>query len=209
VTTTIVFVRHGKADDVEGRCVGHFDAPLSEAGAAAIRNLATGLPGMRLSRLVSSDLARARDSAAILSEAVGIPVTLDPCLREMNFGSWDGRTWADIESTDGERCRAWMENWTTVAPPAGERLHDLVGRADSWIAELPGDETVLVVSHAGFIRAAVCRLLARPSETLFDLSIDHAHAIVIELGSRGAELLASNISSLVGPSARTKVGVRP
>lgn len=193
MTITIVFVRHGRADNVEGRCVGHFDAPLSESGASAIYELAAMLSTMGITRITSSDLARARNSAAIIGAALDVPVTIDSRLREMHFGEWDGQTWADIETNDGERWRTWMESWTTVAPPGGEGIDDLARRADAWIADLRRDESLIVVSHAGFIRAALCRLLGRPIDTLFDIPIDHAHATVIELGEDGPTLLRTNL----------------
>lgn len=199
-----MLVRHGQALDVDGRCIGHTDVPLSPEGAAAIRQLVarrTGSPsigGGETAFVFSSDLARARESARLVAEAIGVGVTTDARLREMNFGEWDGRRWSDVEAADGVRLHSWMERWTEASTPQGETLGDVARRAAAWLAEhimAPAGEwrTVIVVAHAGWIRAAVSQLTGHSLAKIFDIPIDHAHATIIDVGASGNHLLASNV----------------
>jgi len=191
----IVFIRHGEALDVDGRCIGHTDPLLSPAGADAIRALVAESGASWLVAdagppcLMTSDLRRAVDSAAIVAEMLGIPIEVDQRLREVNFGEWDGRTWADIERVDARRLRAFMEDWTTIAPPGGE------GLADAWIADVrkAKQPVVIAVSHAGFIRTAASILLGRPLARMFELPVAYASATVLTY-SDGTALLRRTTS---------------
>ena len=209
-----VFVRHGEALNAAGRCIGHTDLPLSDAGAAAVKTLATGMRAHFATEfssntwhVVSSDLSRARTSAAILAEQLGLASQEDSRLREMNFGAWDGLEWSEIEATDGERCRAWMERWTVAAPPQGETVCDVTGRASDWFDSattlLPVVNTIVVVTHAGWIRAALCVLTGTPIERMFEFAADHARASIVEIRDGAAQVVLLN-DSLTGvrPSAR-------
>lgn len=193
--TRLVLVRHGKALDVAGRCIGRTDVPLSAEGARAIRGLVeNGIQSLDLrldgrTRLISSDLRRAVESANILAAAMGRCVEHDIRLREIDFGEWDGRSWSEIERADPERLRCWLERWAEVAAPGGEGVGDLLRRAAGWIGDIVTprelDEVIVVVSHAGWIRAAVSHLLGRDIASMFDIPVDHASATIIDVGAAG------------------------
>ena len=205
---TFVFIRHGEAADIEGRCIGHADAVLSDTGATAVQTLATrwlepnrANATLRPTRIVSSDLRRAFDSARILAAAWELPIESDPQLREMHFGDWDGRVWSEIEATDDARLRAWTEDWANLATPGGEGLADVMQRARSWLNDVIDAATldapvIAVVSHAGWIRAALSVLLELPRADIFSLSVDYARATIVSVGPSGVELIASNVAEI-------------
>lgn len=198
IDVRFVFIRHGAASDVHGRYIGHTDSPLSSKGAGDIRALTFTVHNTV--KLVSSDLARASDSAQIISEAINVPIEHDARLREMNFGEWDGRLWSELEQSDGERLSVWMDNWTTAAPPLGETVGMLVERVATWlrdqIQKLPGHHsTVIVVAHAGSIRAAICLLSGTPTANMFDIPVEHAHATVVEI-SKNSTTITANVSNV-------------
>jgi len=203
--THLVFIRHGEAIGSDGRCIGHTDLPLSPTGAAAIQTLAaawhnagtatvTGVP----TRIVSSDLQRAADSASLLAAPWGIAVECTPQLREMHFGVWDGQPWSVIEAEDGERLQAWMEHWMTLTTPGGEDVSAVMQRATGWLAahlhnpSLHGDTTV-VVSHAGWIRAALTYLLNRSISQMFDIPVNHARTTIVRIHASAMTLVASDV----------------
>ena len=180
----LIFVRHGKAEGVEGRCVGHFDAPLSEQGVNEIQALS--FSNADATEIVSSDLRRTQQSAQIIAQKLSLPFTTDARLREMNFGDWDGQMWSDLEKSDGARLSAWMEHWTRTAPPNGETVHDLVQRVQSSLgniiaSSIKTDRTIIIVAHAGSIRAALCQFNNIPLAKMFDIIVEHATAILVEL----------------------------
>ena len=184
-TTRLIFLRHGKADGVEGRCVGHFDAPLSASGATDIGALEWSVAGE--TRIISSDLRRALQSAQIVAQKLGVAVSTDSRLREMNFGEWDGRLWSELEAVDLARLSAWMEHWTDAAPPHGESVGDLVARVKSWLCDTLNeasntDRTLIVVAHAGTIRVALCVLNEIPIGEMFDIAVEHATPMSVDFG---------------------------
>jgi broad specificity phosphatase PhoE len=139
--TTLLLVRHGETDwNAEGRLQGHTDRPLSDYGRRQARELAGDLENEGLVAIYSSDLARARETAEIVGERLGLPVALDPDLREKDWGTWEGLN-------AGERDRVEFVGESTEAHQ--ERMLRALRR----IAERhPGAGRVLVVTHGGSMR---------------------------------------------------------
>lgn len=196
-------VRHGEAEGQPGRCVGWCDLPLGDAGREEARRLAARW-GAPPARVVASDLARARETAAILAARWrDIVVEHDARLREMHFGAWDGRAWDALEAEDGERLGAWMADWATARAPDGEAFPDVLARVAAWLdglratpatgdARVAGDARIVVVAHAGSIRALLCALLDLPLARAFALRVDHGRVSEVRLSARGAELRCLN-----------------
>jgi phosphoserine phosphatase len=153
--TTILLARHGETDwNREHRWQGHADPPLNDRGREQAAELARRLAGVRLDAVYSSDLARARETAAIVATAMGLAVVVDPALREIDVGEWRGLTTPEIETrfADGYRRHAdggdgWEHGETHAAMSA--RSVAAVGR----IAEAHPCGDVLCVLHGGVIRA--------------------------------------------------------
>ena len=89
--TTLLLVRHGETDwNADGRLQGHTDRPLSDFGRRQARQLADELEGEQFDAIYASDLARARETAEIVGARLGLPVVLDPDLREKDWGTGRG-----------------------------------------------------------------------------------------------------------------------
>jgi alpha-ribazole phosphatase len=203
----LILVRHGEAADVDGRCIGHADVELSVMGQQSLRRLLERTSGNSAQlgseraaspfEITSSDLRRAVQSAEILAREFGISFSSDARLREVSFGEWDGRLWTEIEQNDSARLSFWMEHWTTAAAPGGESVNDLMIRVSSWIDEAIArtsgvDQTIVVVSHAGWIRAAHCYLLRTATAQMFDIPVEHARATIIEIQNERTTLVCAN-----------------
>ena len=139
--TTLLLVRHGETDwNAEGRLQGQTDRPLSDFGRRQARQLADEMADEELEAIYSSDLSRARETAAIVAERLGLPVVLDPDLREKDWGSWEGLT-------SVERDRVEFVGEST------EEHRARILRALRRISERhPGGGRVLVVTHGGSMR---------------------------------------------------------
>ena len=88
-----MFARHGETDwNFEGRLQGHTDRPLNAYGREQAEALAGRLAREDVAAIYASDLARARETAEIVGERLGLPVVVDPDLREKNWGTWEGLT---------------------------------------------------------------------------------------------------------------------
>lgn len=200
----LVLIRHGEPVGHAGRCVGHFDTQLASAALEPLRRLAgsaTGSMATATPMVVSSDLRRAADSARVIARAWDAELRFDPRMRELSFGSWEGRTWEDIAGADRASLDAWGADWTLVAPPDGESGVQFAVRVRSAIDDAVGRTArrsgeVAVVTHAGWIRVATSILLAEPLGTAFDRTIDYARAAIFDLESSGARLLAWNVDTL-------------
>ena len=204
----LVFIRHGRTVADVGRCIGSTDVELSAEGMKSIRALATAwhTAGSRSlvgepTRIIASDLRRATDSARVFGLLWNRDIELDRRVREMDFGAWDGQLWETIEATDTDRFRAWSDRWTEVAPPGGEPMSALADRASDWIRDVRSsngaeEQTVVAVTHAGWIRVAVAQLLGRPLTRMFDIPVDFGHATVVRIEARRNQLIALNASSI-------------
>ncbi|HKD94409.1 MAG TPA: histidine phosphatase family protein [Gaiellaceae bacterium] len=139
--TTLLLVRHGETDwNADGRLQGHTDRPLSDFGRRQAQRLADELDGERLEAIYSSDLSRARETAEVVGERLGLSVELDPDLREKDWGNWEGLTAVERDRVEfvGESTEAHQERMLRALRRISERH--------------PGDGTVLVVTHGGSMR---------------------------------------------------------
>ena len=111
--TTLLLVRHGETDwNAEGKLQGHTDRPLNDYGRRQAQALADRLAGEAIDAVYASDLSRARETAEILGARLGLPVVVDPDLREKNWGSWEGLTSDErlpASSYEGETSEAHRE----------------------------------------------------------------------------------------------------
>lgn len=188
--TTILLARHGETDwNREGRFQGHVDRPLNERGREQARELAEALSGQRIAAVYASDLRRAAETAAIVSDRLGVPLSLRGELREVDVGEFSGLTHAEIEARwpeaqvrYEERGYGWLE---------GESLDDMsarVSRALHEIARSHPDELVLVVGHGGTVRAMLA--LADGMDVISHRRVvdPAANASWVKVGIRGGKL---------------------
>ena len=152
--TELLIVRHGETDwNAELRFQGHADTPLNETGRAQARALAEELVDVRADAIYSSDLSRAQKTAEILGARLGVPVTPLRELREIDVGSWQGLTRAEIEARYPGAYAAWRRGetgWT-----GGETYASLAERILPALRQIARDHPrgrVLVVGHGGTIR---------------------------------------------------------
>ena len=126
---TIFVVRHGESEsNRDGRFAGHVESPLTERGREQARALGDRLAETPITRIVASDLERARETAAFVRGTRSVPVESDARLREMSFGEWEGMVEAEI-------VERWAEDWEAVLrpkaefrAPGGESLRELRAR---------------------------------------------------------------------------------
>ena len=155
--TTFYFVRHGESEGNAARIfTGQTDSPLTALGREQAATVADELANVRFDRIVSSDLARARDTAEVIAKPRGIPVEIVRELREIDVGD---RTGTPFDETRG------LPNWSDdgfVSWPGGETLDQVLARTRGAIERLtresPG-KTILVVGHGGVNRILLSHFL--------------------------------------------------
>jgi probable phosphoglycerate mutase len=176
----LILIRHGESTwNAEERLQGQLDPPLSELGreqAEALRPLVEAL-GVPSDRVISSDLARARETA----EVIGLePAVFDPRWREIDVGEWGGRTAAEIDAQGGE-----LTNWRGGPRTAahGETWEEFAARVSDVVDELRvAGGPWLVVAHGGCVRVATAHLTG--ADPLALGSPPNASVTTLELGGR-------------------------
>ena len=172
--TRLVLARHGETEwSRDGRHTGRTDIPLTDTGREEAGRLGEILKGRSFSRVVSSPLQRAVETARLAG--FGDRVELDPDLVEWDYGIYEGRTRIDIARQ--------IPGWTVWSQPmiGGESIDALGARADRVIARLlPTGGDVLVFSHGHFLRVLAARWIETPPVTASRLEL--WTATISELG---------------------------
>ena len=159
-------LRHG-APETPGLLMGRTDGVPTAAGIAACVAQAEDL-GIEM--LVASDLRRSRAAGEAIGEAAGLPLTIDPRWRELDFGDWDGKAASAI---DRDALGRFWSDPDANPPPGGERWSALTGRVSAAIADLSPVPT-LVVAHGGAMRAALHALCGFDLRQLWAFDLPYA-----------------------------------
>jgi broad specificity phosphatase PhoE len=181
---TLWLVRHGQTDwNVEGRFQGQADPPLNAVGRAESRRLAAQLRGRHIDALYSSDLRRARQTAAYLSRAMDKPIRLEPRLREINQGQWEGMLFTDISRQFPEISQVRQRNALDFRPPGGETVREVAARVLQAVDDIghchPGSQ-VIVVSHGVALAVILAVVNHVPWMDVFSLIPPNAGFLAVE-----------------------------
>jgi alpha-ribazole phosphatase len=174
--TTVWLMRHGEADGMHGRCCGHFDAPLSMAGLEQAKRVAAQLAHESISRMFSSNLKRALETAQIVAEPHGLAVEAVDDLAEMNFGDLEGLRYEEAQERFPAVYHSWMTRPTETQFPNGESYRQMsarVLRAFDSILQRHRNQSIGIVAHAGVIRVVLRRALSIPDSEIFRLAQQH------------------------------------
>jgi broad specificity phosphatase PhoE len=191
----VVLVRHGQTTMTVSRGYsgsGEPGPPLDETGIRQAHDAADLVDrvGRDLwgdipypSQVVASPMVRTQQTSAIIAQKLGLSVRTDATFQEADFGDWQGLTSEQIE----ERWPGQLEPWHTEAtlrPPGGESIEDVGVRVrrglDALLAE-GADRTVVVVSHAVSIRAALGVTMGAQPSSWSQLRVAPASVSIIRL----------------------------
>jgi broad specificity phosphatase PhoE len=181
----ILLARHGETEDNAPpvRVQGWRDSPLTERGREQARSLAAEVAGEGLVRLLTSQLPRARETATIVGEVLGLEPEVDARFAESRRGAWEGRLIDDIRREDPELWSAWLRagddfRFPSAPGSAGESLSEHSSRvAPALEAVAAGPLPALVVCHGGTIRCAVALSNPRGLETFHELEVPNAAVV--------------------------------
>lgn len=166
--TRIILIRHGETDHtLAGKYCGASNPPLNARGLRQAGKLRSGLVGIDIEKVYSSDLKRAVQTAAEVFGGRPVEETRD--LGEMNFGIFEGLKHDEIMQKQADLYGRWIHSPLTVRIPGGESLEDVSNRVNrklaSFINKHPG-KTIAAVSHGGPIRIILCGILNRSLNAL-------------------------------------------
>jgi broad specificity phosphatase PhoE len=193
----LLIVPHAPTDwNAAGRYQGHSDTTLSERGRRQAGLLARRLKFERINAVYASDLRRAVETVSAICEPRCLEWRCDGRLRELNFGAWEGLTYAEVQDRYAQALTAWEAEPLGTAPPGGETLAQLAGRVEAFLAGLDDvsdpDWTALLVAHRGSLRVLLCLALGLPPEVRWRFRIEPASLSAVSLDPRGGVLTSLN-----------------
>ena len=182
--TVIDLIRHGEPEGGR-RFRGHsIDDALSEKGWEQMRLAVEG--GCPWTQIVSSPLIRCYDFACELNQQHHTPLRVDDRLKEVGFGDWEGFTPTEIQAHDLSRYHAFYADPVNNRPPGAEPLDVFFTRVSDALKTIVTDfkgQHVLVVAHAGVIRAVMAHVLDIPEAAVYRIQVVNAGLSRIHYGS--------------------------
>ncbi|MHB1463281.1 MAG: histidine phosphatase family protein [Armatimonadota bacterium] len=144
----IYLVRHGQTDwNVEKKTQGHTDIPLNDNGREQAKSLSMDISKLKIDRIISSDLLRARETAEIVNEAFGVYLTFDKRLREINYGDLEGILGTTLTP------ETWNIINTTPEKLNTEPFINVYTRIKTFFDELNDEHiNILIVTHGDALR---------------------------------------------------------
>jgi alpha-ribazole phosphatase len=186
VKKKLLLLRHAAHEAAHHpRFYGRTDLALSEQGRLQAASIALLINKHRPDVCFCSPLKRCLETSAALS---GMPTEILPDLREVDFGSWEGKTFDEMQQLNPEAVQRWADFDLQFSFPDGDRLDDFlirIRRAASTLVVCPAT-TVLAVTHAGVICALLCHFLELQPRHYIHFKVDYASLTILELfGDRG------------------------
>jgi alpha-ribazole phosphatase len=160
--TLVTVLRHGQVNGRPFVYRGALDDPMTEQGAARVREIAERLAVPVFDRLASSPLVRCLDFAEAYGIERNLPLDVLESMREMHFGAWEGLTPEEAARLDPTHHELFRGTAGKVGAPDGESVTDLRKRVsqgwEDWLADAKGGHRLLV-THAGVMRALLMDLI--------------------------------------------------
>lgn len=188
-------IRHATNDLVGKAIAGRKPGVhLNETGRREADQLAKKLGQVGISRIFSSPMERAQETAAPLARITGLNVEIRQSLLEVDFGDWTGRTLADLEQEPG--WKQWTDSKTTIRVPNGETILEvqsrMVGEIQNLHASFP-NETMAVFSHGDPLRTILFFYLGLSLDLFDRIEVSPASYSILKLEQGQAQMLGVNL----------------
>jgi broad specificity phosphatase PhoE len=196
----LILLRHGDCGSA-GRYLGSTELALSEKGIEQIQGSAAALAKTAIDQVYCSPMLRCRKSLELLD--LPAPVEIVGDLREIDFGRWEGKTFAEIAAADSRLVEVWARNEGDFSFPDGEKISQFRDRVNGFFETLSHSrrQTVLVVSHGGVIRHLLCRLLDLPWQHYLLFDVQPGRFAAVTCFSGGAVLSGLNLGGRQWPES--------
>ncbi len=191
----IFLLRHGDTGK-NGCYIGSTDVPLSPLGLQQVRSTARALRTKNVTKVFCSPMLRCRQTWAELD--MSIPGQVNDLLKEVDFGRWEGKTFAEIAASDAEAVTEWTKDPENFCFPGGDCLASFNKRLTAVMTMLEDQccSHILVVTHGGVIRHLLCRYLKIPSAKYLAFDVQPGCYSSIRLHSDGGVLTGFNLGGM-------------
>ena len=208
----LYLIRHAHAVDGDG--LRDDDRPLSREGRRQALEVGSALARqkVRVQRIVTSPLVRARQSAEIIAAGLGggVPIREDPQIAEVEYGRWEGMTYEDL-IVDEDYLR-YREEPILSSTPGGECIEEVRKRGVEAVMRTLGEadgQRVLFVSHGDIIRTILCHFLAMEFRHFRRIRVDNAALSAVQVAGEFAEVKFLNIIPDIGRAFVAPFPVKP
>ena len=190
-------VRHGQTPwNASGRCIGRTDLHLNQFGRETVKVLKEYIDIEACDAIYCSPSNRAIETAQILTHGHSQSVIISKALREIDFGSWEGETWQNINKNHEMEWNTWKQDPVHSAPYGGESLEDVARRMAQLyrvFQESHAGQTILVVGHGGCLNIFLCTLFQIPLNVLWTFRLNPASFSDVVVSPQGPILVALNL----------------
>ena len=176
----IFLLRHGQIKGCEEkRYIGKTDVDLDSTGFLQAEYWENQFSLLKIDAIYSSTLVRCINTAKVISQ--NNEIITESTLNEINMGTWDGKTFAQIKTEYPKEFEKRGEKIDTFRPPRGESFYDLSCRALPFFKNLNNklEENILVVTHAGVIRTILSNIMEIELKNLFQIKVSYGELFVI------------------------------
>ncbi|QGP93470.1 Phosphoserine phosphatase 1 [Neomoorella glycerini] len=182
--TRVYLVRHGETEwNNSGRYQGHSDVALSSKGRLQAELLRERFRHISLDGVYSSDLSRARETAATIAAPHGLEVNTVTGLREINFGAWEGLTYQEIIAGFPREWEEWRQDPGNRIVPGGESFQQVKARvweAFNGIVQQEKGCSILLVAHGGSLRTLICAILGLDLTAVWRFRLDNTGVSIVD-----------------------------
>ncbi len=173
----LYLVRHGETDmNVRNMFYGWTDADINAKGVLQAEQLRETFRDIPLDAIYASDLKRALHTAEIIAESR--PIQTMPELRELHYGRWENRTWAEMTEEDRAALQEWRTDWEDCTMPEGESFREFYDRVTAGLDRIMRENKgrhVLIVSHNGALSAMHCYLTGAGPKGFWNFNSKQGH----------------------------------
>lgn len=180
----LIFIRHTATNwDKRQKYLGRTDIALSQKGERQAGLIYSYLRNKNISAIYSSDLMRAYQTASIIAKEHSLKIKKDKGLREIDFGSWEGMTFNQIQKKHSKLAKKYLSNPLNTKIPGGESFLKFRHRVNKTLKEILAREkgTIVIISHAGVNRIIICTLLKLPLSYFWQIKQDIGAVNVLEI----------------------------
>ncbi|MBU0480910.1 MAG: histidine phosphatase family protein [Proteobacteria bacterium] len=193
----LLLVRHcATSPEFYGKFIGASEVALGPDAPEQASRLAGVIAGEKPDLVFCSPLSRARKTLELMhQDRLTGKMMIEPDLREIDFGRWEGKSFEEITEVDSELVRRWSAWSPDFTFPEGEAVKDFLKRVHRVADRLASLEknVVLVVAHGGVIRAMICHLLRMHPQNYLLFDVKPARLTVIDMFPEGGVLSGLNL----------------
>lgn len=174
----LYLLRHGQSEaNISKRYCGITDVELSCLGIKQAQKAALYFKDINISNIYSSPLKRAYNTAEAVSKATGVQIKKEECLKEVNFGIFENKTWDEMVSEQKSETDNWIKLKHKYKFPMGEGYDDVINRIASFLDDV--EDNSVIVSHFGVIQSILLYYKIADDENIWNYIISNCDILVL------------------------------